>query len=719
MTSTKIFNLSLCAALGLLLSLPSTCVAAGSNSAEFLNIVPDPKITSLGGGGYAEVSNLPSAAFNNPASLLGLNRSWLSVSYLAYPGDIQHHFVSLAAPTPYGTIGGSLGFLSYNDIQGYDNNAQQMAIDGSYDMFFMMSYVLPIRTSIPIVREHGAVGVNVKVLQSKLTAYSSEAIAMDVGGIVKIPGVDGLTGGIAYKNLGSDMKFVDRSIPMPSSLNLGLAYRNPELRNIFATLDYSMPDKGEAALSAGLSISPVYFLTLRGGYRTVTDKGLMSDIRTGFGLQFGDFSLDYSFTPFTYFSPIHAMNISVAIGSFLRLESASDYYLEKHFREGCESYYNKDYIEARQRFEEILSVYPDHYQSQHILGKIMEAIERDEQIKEKKVAAYLARAEAAGNRRDFVGARRLYQAVLAISPDDEQARIGLERNWVMLEEVKQEKARRKADKDIERIWKKALDRYQKGDFVLAKSEFNNILQLDPENENAKQYVVEIDNQLSKVAAETISDLYDKASEYYKAGNYQEAIKYFEAVLVASPRRMDVQDFIVRCKEGMAEQKEKERAGQLAKDQARMKQEMESTYNRALAYYEKGSYKQALDYFRRSEELAKRYEYKDYLDNARNYISMLRISLAEDAYRRGFEYVRRNRLEAAAEEYRQAVEYNPDNASARVELKRIGKDLAQQYYERGMAYFSRAEMLKAREMFQRSLSYDPDKVESRRALDRIK
>lgn len=707
-------------ALGLLILLPFTLhAAAGANSAEFLNIVPDPKITALGGGAFGEASNLPPAAFNNPASLFGTNRPWLSLSYLAYPGDIQYHFASFATPTSYGTIGGSVGFLSYNDIPGYDNNGQPMNIDGSYDMFFMMSYAIPLRTSLPIIREHGALGVNVKVIESKLTAYSSEAIAMDAGGVFNVPYVEGLTAGVSYKNLGSDLKYVARSMSLPSSLNFGLAYRNPELRGLFTTLDYSMPDKGEAALSAGLSISPVYFLTLRGGYRTVTDSGLMSDIRTGFGLQFGDFNLDYSFTPFTYFSPVHALSLSLAIGSILKLETASDFYLEKHFHDACDAYYRKDYIEARQQFEEILSVYPDHYPSQHLLGKIMEAIGKDEEMKEKKIAALLTKAEAASTRRDFVAARHYYQAVLAVNPDDEQARVGLEKNWQMLEDVKEEKARRKAAKEIDQIWTKAMRHYQKGDFVLAKSEFNDILQLDPENENAKQYIVEIDNQLSKVAASTISELYTKASEYYKAGNYQEAIKYFEAVLVASPRRLDAQDFIARCKGNIAEQQEKERAGQLAKDQVRMKEEMESTYNKALKYYEKGSYKLALDYFQRSEELANRYEYKDYSDNVRNYISMLKTSLAEDCYRRGFEYVRKNRLEAAAEEYRQAVTYNPENASARVELQRIGKDLAQQYYERGMAYFSKAEMLRAREMFQKSLSYDPDKIESRRALDRIR
>lgn len=701
--------------------IPVRCFASsneGLSTGDFLTLVPDPRSAAMGGGLIAAMADNPSSAVNNPASLGGIIRPRASFSHLSLIEDLQYNYGSFAVPSALGTIGGSIGYLSYGDIPGYDNAMTQISIPESHDLAVMMSYAFPIKTTIPLYREIGSLGVNLKFLQRKLAYYSVEAIALDLGGIYNIPWVEGLSVGAAYRNFGSGMKFVKTSNPLPTSMDAGVSYRNTYFYDIAAALDYHRPQNGPSYVSAGLSISPVYSINLRAGW--VENPGSpFTGFRAGIGLSFSDVTLDYAFTPSKYFSPLHHVGVSVALGNILKQDVASDYYLEQHFRTACEYYYRKDYIEARQRFEEILSLYPFHHPSQKFLEKIAIGIEKMEQKKAEDIRRLLAKAGDAMLKHDYLTADSCYNKILAVEPDQEDARTGLDQLNQMITNVKLEKSRQKNRDYIQELWKNGLALYQKGDFVPSKERFAAILDVDPENIEAKKFIVEIDNQLTKIAASQVESLYNRASDLYRKGKYVEAMRYFEAVVVAAPHRLDAQDFVVQCQVKIREQKERDRAATVARQQAEMKNEMASVFEKGLKAYEKGSFEEALKAFTKSQELAEKYEFKEYLDNTKNYLGLINTALAEQHYKTGFDCFRRNRLEAAAREYRKALQYNPDHTSAKVELERIGKDIAQYYYEQGMVYFGRGDNDKAREMFQESLTYQGDKAEAQRALERLK
>jgi tetratricopeptide (TPR) repeat protein len=672
----------------------------------------------MGGGSLAEPAATPFAAVNNPASLYRITRPWASFSYIALIEDVKYNVGSFAVPVDYGVIGASLDYLSYGAIDGYANDFSRVDVPESHDVAAIINYALPLRSTVPLVREHGALGINVKFLQNKLGAYSVEDIAADIGGIYQIPFVEGLNVGAAFKNFGSSVKFVKSNNPLASSLDLGISYRNFSLKNLSTTLDFYNPTNGSPYFSAGVSIAPLYAINLRMGWVDNPDS-LFSGFRAGVGLDFGDVTVDYSFTPAIYFSPLHHIGINVAIGNIMKMDKASDYYLEQHFRQACEYYYRKDYIEARQRFEEILSLFPTHHSSQKYLEKIVVGIDNMEQKKEEDIRRLLAQAETAVAKRDFITANSCYNKILAIEPDQEGARTGTDELAQLVAQVKLEQTKQKNCDEILRLWKNGLRLYKKGDFVNAKDRFNAILAIDPGNEDARKYIVDIDNQLTKIVSSQIDELYTTACSLYRREKYEEAVKYFEAVVLAAPHRIDVQDFVERCRVQMTEQKEKARAKLIARQQEEMKDEMSSVFEKGLKAYEHGSFEESLKHFIKSQELAEKFEFKEYLDNSRNYQGMIKGLLSEQHYKAGFEHFRKNRLEAAAREYRKALQYNPENTSAKVELDRISKDLAQQYYEQGMVSFGRADNDKARELFQESLTYQPDKAESRRALERLK
>ncbi len=692
--------------------------AAGSAAETFFSIVPDPVAAAMGGAFMSQSGDNPSAAAANPASLNGISRPTLAFDYLTLPSGTRYNFTGLAIPGNTGIIGISGIFLPYGTMDGYDKSGNPLNLAESYDTALMLSYALPVKRSIPVYREYGAVGVNFKLLHSKLADYSAEAVAVDIGALYNIPFISGLRAGAAYRNIGSSVKYISVNNPLPRAVAAGIGYANASLMDMQATVDYVSPEHSPGSVSAGISLSPIYFVDLRCGWKSAADT-LVSGLSAGFGIELGSFVLDYSFTPQYHFSPLHHIGISAAVGNILSAKTASDYYLGRHFQAANANYQKKDFIEARSQCEDILSIYPDHQPTQKLLSKIMDAMEKADRLKEKRLEQWVAKAEAALDRKDVVTANRYFGDVLEFDPENPAARSGLAKTAQMTEEVRKDRLWEKNAGKIQEFWKNGVALYRKGDYVKAREAFNGILAIDPEHEEAKKYVVETDNQLSKIAANEINRLFFQGTDLYKAGRYPEAIRYFEAVVIAAPHRLDAQEFITQSRLRMEEIDASTKAERVAKDQSRMKNDMAGVYEQALDSYERGKYEAALSYFQKSEALAAKYEFKEYLDNSRNYISTIKSALSEQHYRAGFEMVRKNRFEAAAAEYRKAIQLNPDNQSARVELDNLNKNLAQQYFEQGMAFFTRSEMDKARELFKRSLSYQPDKQESLRALERIR
>ncbi|MBN1622160.1 MAG: PorV/PorQ family protein [Endomicrobiales bacterium] len=696
----------------------ANAAASGVTAAEFLKINPDPSTVAMGEGAVGLVNDSPSIAYNNPAGLIGVTRPRVSLSYVLFLEGLRYHYTSFAIPFSYGTIGTSIYYLTYGEFEGKDADFNPIANPTCNDMAFQLTYAIPIRTSVPIKKDHGSVGLNLKFIRSKLADYSAEAIAIDLGGIYHLPFVEGLSMGMAYKNLGSGLKFVKETGQLPTTLSLGFNYKNPEMKNLETVLDINSPSKGPSSYSVGFEFSPMYLIKLRAGWKQM-ENAVTAGIRAGLGINYKDFKFDYAFSPVEYFSPVHHISITLSVGKIFNSLEAYDYYLQEHFKIGVDFYNEGDYIRAREKFKEILESYPDHDASKKYILRIDSNIEREKQKREEKVDKILRKADSAYARKDYISAKKYYAYIIKSDPSHLQAKEGLQNVQNMLKEVLLEKVRIQNSEKIKKIWKIAMEYYRRGELVNAKEKLEEILRIDAEHIESKKLIVAVDNKLKKAAAAETNKMYTQAIELYKEEKYELAMKYFEAVLLAAPHRIDAMDFAERCKEKVREREEQERKSKLAQQQESMKSDLLGDYNKALRYYEKGKFPQALHYFIKSKKTAKKYEFSDYLTDINSYISMSKIALAEQYYKEGFACYQKNRFEEAAEKYGQALRYDPENASAKVEYKRLSDELSKRYYEKGMTYFTEGDLEKAKEYFKKSLSYNPKMKESQRALERIR
>jgi len=688
------------------------------------NVQPQKYVSDAQSEGVGEnilaFPNTSSAMMVNPSATAVIYQTRLSLMNVTYPQNVNYRAATMQFPTRYGNFGGGVSLLSYSDDVVYTIAGKATALSNSGDMTVVLNYALPLQRNIPYPEEYGSVGINIKYMHTSMGDYATNGVGVDVGGSYRIPFVNNLSGGLVCRNLGSSMKFANDQISLASSIETGLRYDIPSLGNsaFFAGVGRDITNN-VSLLSGGIAVSPVFPFTFRVGWK---DSGTLigSGFRGGIGLDFGTVSLAYAYAPYSRESGmVHYAGIDVGFGGIGNENKAYDHYLRYYFGRAKDKYDRRDFIGARQELEDILSVYPGNDIAKEYLEKIGRDLDDIEQMREVEINRWLRRATVALSEKDYVKAFQSYNAALKLDSENVDAIEGLNKLQQIATALREDAERKDNDDQFLPLLNEAVGYYQRGEYITAKEKFQELLSADPENAEAKKFISDIDAQLAKVTAIQINNLFLKGMDLFNKGDNREAMKYFSAVAIAAPDRLDAQDYLAKCQNLLKQEEEKLSSEAATKRQNKVKEEVDSSFQRAVKLYNGGEYEEAIKAFAASREIAARYQFDRYVEESKNYITQSKNAIAEKHFKIGFKYAQNNKLESAAYEYRKALEYNPENGSAKTELDQISAKLAQDYYEQGMKSFSGGDMEKAKELFKKSLYYKPDKVESLRALERIK
>ncbi|MBN1823678.1 MAG: hypothetical protein JW803_05100 [Endomicrobiales bacterium] len=688
---------------------------SGASTVSFLKINPDPQSEALGGS-VLSLSATPTEIPVNPALSAYIYQTKFAFSNTSLVSDVEHMHGGAALPTEIGHFGIGVTNIGYGTMKGYAVDASEYSIPESNEMAVVLNYSRAFRRSVPVYRDWGAVGANLKFVRSTLVDYSSDAIALDVGGILKVPGAKGLSAALVFSNIGQGPSFVKESNPLPLSTDVGLRYDKPEWKDVFGVVNLKN-DSDATAFSVGAGVSPFYPAKVWCGWKE-SEKAVDSGLRFGMGLNIGYINFSYSYVFYKDFSPVHRIGIDMELGGFSEPKIAYDYYLNYYFHKAKQKYNRGDYLAARRLFSDILSVYPNHEASKDYLERIAFELDKIEQQKMVETDRLLRRAEVALLRDNIILAKKYYTRVLDVDPENQRAREGMDRIDERLGDYSSIEAQRRNRAKLNVLWEDGYTAYEKGDYVTAKEKFQQILILDPENAEVARYLSEVHDQISKVSSLQTEALYQKGVELFDKGDFEEAAKYFGAVSVADPAREDAKHYLAESEKRIAEKERRAASGETEKT-AKEKREVESVYYDAFKLFENEDYEKAIRGFTKSRELASKYGLKKYADDSANYITAAKSGAANKYYRFGVENEKKKDEEAAYEFYQKALEFNRSHMEARQAASRLSDDLSQAYYESGMKYYSKGNMRKAREYFKKSLYYKPGKLESLRALERIK
>jgi hypothetical protein len=293
---------------------------AGTTSAAFLKLGAGCRAIAMGSA-YAGLADDATALYWNPAGLAQLRSTEIEVYHNESFESIRNDFLGYARPLREGVFAaGVSGLYTPKDIERRSglNEADPYEplspIEGyfqAYDIAAHAAYGRWLRNDL-------AAGAGVKFIQQTIDTESGIAAAADLGLLYRRPGSP-LSLGCAVQNIGTPIKFIDKSYPLPLNFRLGAACRwNGRL---VTTLDLNKPIDNFLFIGAGTEYTPIDFLSVRVGYRYRwygLELGDMSGLSAGAGFNFklGDTALhfDYAFVPFGVLGNSHRISLGMLFG---------------------------------------------------------------------------------------------------------------------------------------------------------------------------------------------------------------------------------------------------------------------------------------------------------------------------------------------------------------------------------------------------------------------
>ena len=152
------------------------------------------KIAGLGGVNTSLYHGGNSFFLYNPALLSDMGNDFLSLSYALLPGgaglsNANYNFNI----NKLGTFGAGLQYLSYGQIQGYDDTGAPTQVFTPNDFTVSVSHARQANNF--------RLGATIKFANTSISGYSGNAILFDLGGVFIHPQKD-FTVGMAIKNFG-------------------------------------------------------------------------------------------------------------------------------------------------------------------------------------------------------------------------------------------------------------------------------------------------------------------------------------------------------------------------------------------------------------------------------------------------------------------------------------------------------------------------------------
>ncbi|MGQ0721390.1 MAG: hypothetical protein ACT4PE_07450 [Candidatus Eiseniibacteriota bacterium] len=471
------------------------------------------------GGAYAAIGGDASSPVWNAAGLGSVQRAELQASSATLYGlDISEQYASLAVPSwRWGTAAFAFRRFAVSGVERRSDRNVLLEEDMSDSQTELkLSFARPMG-------EGWDAGGSVKVHRQSLAGYDDFGVGLDLGVLLR-PGailgregewMDRLQLGLALQNVIEPTLRLDQdAVPDPTALRAGFAWRQPYRLggfgpgHVLAAFDVVHTPGLSGETHAGIEVAPHPLLALRFGL----DDG---ELTAGTGVRWNLYAFDYSMENGP-FDSVHRFGLTLQFGTTLdqrraearrREDEAFRVRLAESFAEReaervaelleqTRALLAEDRVdEALERVATIVALDPDHADARALESNAL--------------LAKAARQEATGQLAD---ATVLYARVLALSPEHADARAGLERCRTEGDLRAARSAR------IRELFGQGLDAFTAGQLVVARDTFRDILNLSPEDAEARAML-----ERTRIAIRgRIADLVEQSGRFLDRGLLDEA-----------------------------------------------------------------------------------------------------------------------------------------------------------------------------------------------------
>ena len=511
-----------------LILFPCTTILGGDAGREtpFSSIGAGARSIGMGGG-LTSLATDATAIHYNPAGLADLEyREVAFMHSLLFEGS-TYDFAAWVYPiTENHGIGCGIMRIGTDDIIRREDFADRGRFDFAYTQL-MLAYGRNFSDRL-------AIGMSLKIIHQSLDHYSDFGVGVDAGFNIKLYRNLHL-GVVGNELLQSELKLVTLSEKTPRAVSVGLSLHDlalSEPTRVSLNIDLEKNDGRDIQMHAGAEILFHKQFALRVGY----DR---DELAFGTGIQHGRLKLDYAYKLVDYVRDLHHFSVSFLIGKstteMIRLRELAllppePTEEEKQFAalttQANRFFHRFQLDSARVYFLAALDMQPDN---QEIIGTLA-AIEESRRIqREQEEALRTARDDITQTLNSFIAqserllSLKLYNAAL----DMLGLIFDIDPNNVIANTLR-DRIKRAREADIYNSFEQARTAADAGQWVEAMEAYNRVLEIDTENQAARTAKQQL------LARMDLSERISFAVQMYEQGNLTEARTRFEAILEVNP-----------------------------------------------------------------------------------------------------------------------------------------------------------------------------------------
>jgi tetratricopeptide (TPR) repeat protein len=576
------------------------------------------------GGAFVALGDDPSALYYNPAALRANRHFGVMLNHIQlYSGfsDANYDFVGLVYPTmSVGSIG--LGFMTSGTggIREFDEFSRELGEISYRESQAILAYGFDLPWDL---LGRLSLGSSVKVLHQRVGEYSDTGTGLDFGLLYRSGYLEGFTIGANLQDIvGAETKLVAVSEKVDRTMMFGAGYsrRFGDVSMLNVTIQYDMPERDDNDVRVGAEYSYNDLLSVRIGFDSEQITGGIGIVWRGYGVDYGYFSRQEA-------GSSHPISLSARIGPSLE---------EK----------------ARLREER----------------RALEYEQRIHQIFSERVSRHIQAAER--YRSDGTLEQALDELKIAREYDPTNEEVARSFENVQLEILAQQAESTKESEKallINQHFQLGLKYYGNNEYLLAKAEWRNVLDLDPENEGARDYLDRTDEKI----VEQVAKHRQRAGVLEGRGELAAALSEWNLVRLLDPESAQAAAAIERLSGRVQEM-------QRSYQTASRRLEIVRLFESALIAFREGRYTEAKSTL---EELLRadpsHEEAKNLLLRTERRITPLTDEEKEEIkrlYIAGMKYFTQGNYTAAIEEWRKILEIDPDNESVQKNIEEAQRRL---------------------------------------------
>ncbi|MEI6845990.1 MAG: PorV/PorQ family protein [Candidatus Firestonebacteria bacterium] len=282
---------------------------AGTLTGAFLKIGSSARGAAMGDA-YSALCEDASAFYYNPAGLNFTGRLGFSLMHAIWFEGVSYETLGMNMDLgTAGKLGAGVQYLAYGALAGADTLGTSTGDFFPGDLAISASYARNISGY--------DLGITAKYI-SLTIAQTASTFAFDLGVIKKLKISDtDVSVAFTAKNLGLPVSFGSISEGLAGSFNLGAALS--PVRDFKLAVEISFPWDNPLFIMAGgeytLMVGTDIDIEFRAGYNARSAQaGELGGLTTGFGVNSGEYSLDYAFIPIGNLGYTHRISISAAFG---------------------------------------------------------------------------------------------------------------------------------------------------------------------------------------------------------------------------------------------------------------------------------------------------------------------------------------------------------------------------------------------------------------------